>query len=134
MKKSKAPSAVKEDDIVIFTSNAKSSGKVPRFDLIPRVALEKLARRFELGARKYGEFNYKQAFLDDKDFIIDRLNHLQQHVQALLSPSRANEWDDDNIGAILWAAAMLAELEATNINLLNLIREEREHAIPSESK
>lgn len=110
----------------IFASGAKSSSNAKRFDLIPRVALEKLADRFELGLLKYDAFNYRKG-LHDKEFIIDRLNHLQMHMQALLAPQTNEEIEDDNIGAILWAASFIAEVESqqSSKDILNLIRGER---------
>ena len=114
------------DDIKTFESGAASSGEAARFDLIPRSILQKLALRFGLGARKYGERKYR-AGLADKDFIVDRLNHLQAHMQALLAPQTSAEFYDDNVGAMAWACAFLSEVEADKKGriILAQIRAER---------
>ena len=93
-------------------SGALSSSKKIRFDLLPRTFLERVAKRFELGAHKYPAFNYKQG-LEDKEYIIERINHLIQHVNEFLSPLDSEEWDDDNLSAIGWAVAFLMECETT---------------------
>ena len=111
---------------VQFASGAQSSGSACRFDLIPRSFLERVANRFGLGAAKYGERRYRKG-LRDRAFILDRLNHLQEHVQALLAPQSADELLDDNLGAIGWAAAFLSEVEADPVGarILEEIRRER---------
>lgn len=109
-----------------FASGAESSGCVVRFDLVPRRFLERVAARFGLGAGKYGERKYRNG-LRDRAFIVDRLNHLQHHVQALLAPQSEEEFLDDNLGAIGWAAAFLCEVEADpeGAKILEGIRMER---------
>lgn len=114
----------KPEGVTVFKSGATSSNQLPRFDLIPRVALEILAKRYTIGAVKHGDFNYRKGF-HDKAFIIDRINHLVEHLGALLCPKDSDEWDDDNIGAILWAAAFLAEVRQADPLLLKEIRMER---------
>lgn len=114
------------DGKIAFASGAQSSGKALRFDLIPRVFLERVAERFGIGAEKYGERMYRNG-LRDREFILDRMNHLQGHIQALLSPQNAMERIDDNLGAIGWAAALLSEVEADaeGSKILEAIRKER---------
>lgn len=123
MKKKQEESAERN---VRFASGAMSSGKALRFDLVPRRFLERVAKRFGLGAEKYGERMYRKG-LRDRAFIVDRLNHLQGHVQALLAPLNSLELVDDNVGAIGWAAAFLAEVEADaeGCKILEDIRKER---------
>lgn len=88
------------------SSGALSSHTSVRYDLIPRVFLERTGKRYELGAVKYPPFNFS-AGLADKAYIIDRMNHLQEHVQALLWPKSKEEVEDDNEAAIAWATAFL---------------------------
>lgn len=109
-----------------FTSGAQSSGDVARFDLVPRTFLERVARRFGVGAEKYGDMRYRKG-LRDREFILERLNHLQQHVQAYLAPQAVTEAVDDNLAAIGWAAAFLCEVEADRVGaqILMRIRAER---------
>jgi hypothetical protein len=82
------------DEIHQFSSGAKSSGRKPRYDLIPAHALERIARRFELGAEKYGVNNWKKG-ADDKDFILDRINHAIEHL--LIMKDRIH--DDEGYGS-----------------------------------
>lgn len=109
-----------------FASGAASSGNVVRFDLLPRRFLERVASRFGLGAKKYGERKYRKG-QRDRAFIVDRLNHLQQHWQAYLAPETMEDWQDDNLGAIGWAVAFLCEVEADPVGaqILERIRAER---------
>jgi hypothetical protein len=114
----------KPENQTVFKSGATSSGQLPRFDLIPRVTLDSLGERYTKGAINYGDFNYRKGF-DDKAFILDRINHGINHIGALMSPRNKEEWDDDNIGAILWFGSFLAELRQANPMLLEEIRNER---------
>lgn len=114
----------------VFPSGATSSGDVPRFDLVPRSFVERVARRFGLGAGKYGDFQYRKG-LRDREYILDRLNHLQMHVQRYVAPQTVDEAMDDNLAAIGWAAAFLCEVEADPVGAVILmeIRTERAHGI-----
>jgi hypothetical protein len=114
------------EQLTTFASGAQSSGDVARFDLVPRGFLERVARRFGLGAKKYGDQAYR-AGLADRAFILERLNHAQQHLQALMAPKNAEEWDDDNLAALGWFCAFMTEVEAHPEGklILNVIREER---------
>lgn len=113
-----------------FSSGAQSSGDVARFDLVPRNFVERLARRFGRGAAKYGDLNYRNG-LRDREYILDRMNHLQQHVQQYLAPQNVDEALDDNLAAIGWAAAFLCEVEADRKGaaILFQIRAERGQSI-----
>jgi Domain of unknown function (DUF5664) len=118
------------DEKTTFESGAQSSGKVERFDLVPRNFLQRVAARFGLGMAKYGERAYRKG-LRDRAFIIDRMNHLQQHIQAYVAPQSVGEVMDDNLAAIGWAAAFLCEVEADPVGaqILVKIRAERGHSI-----
>lgn len=113
-------------DVATFQSGAQSSGKALRFDLIPRSLLRRLALRFGLGAEKYPEFNYRKG-LTDKQFILDRINHLQEHFHAYLAPENDAERTDDNLGGIAWGCAFLCEVEAhpEGKKIIDQIRSER---------
>ncbi|MHB8303621.1 MAG: dATP/dGTP diphosphohydrolase domain-containing protein [Acidobacteriaceae bacterium] len=113
-------------DIKTFASGAVSAWVGLRYDLVPRALWERLARRFGLGAAKYGELNYRKG-LRDREYILDRLNHLQTHLQAYLAPKNAQEFEDDNLGAMAWACAFLCEVEEDKQGRLVLakIRAER---------
>ena len=114
------------EQLKTFASGAQSSGNVVRFDLVPRGLIERIARRFGLGAEKYGERKYQDG-LADRAFIVERMNHAQQHLLALLSPQSAEEWDDDNAGALGWFCGFITEVEAhpEGKAILDSIRAER---------
>src|SRR5690242_1779148 len=98
----KETSEEKIEESPVFPSGAKSSGKMKRFDLIPRTFLERIADRYEIGAKKYPPFNYRKGFTD-QSYIIDRINHLQNHLQAFFNPLTKEEFEDDNLAGIGWA-------------------------------
>ena len=113
-----------------FASGATSTSKKPRYDLIPLVALRRLADRFGYGARKHGDHNYTKGF-NDPDFLRDRKNHMLEHVVKYTSGDRST----DHLGAIMCNAAMLAELE--RIAEMQVTREAQYHvagSIPMEAK
>lgn len=97
----------KDPPLTKFKSGATSSKKSPRFDLIPREALECLADRLEGGALKHGDNGWRKG-LDDPEFMRDRLNHTIEH---LLNVSNGNFEEDDewgNLGAVMWGCMLRA--------------------------
>ena len=98
---------------ITFESGAKRSKVMPRYDLIPISVLTCLADQLQLGAEKYGEYNWVNG-LDDPKYLRDALNHMQVHLSDLIAqrasreiiPSQDNEWG--NIGAILFGCMVLA--------------------------
>jgi hypothetical protein len=102
-------------ETVSFTGGAVSS-RIPRYDLIPRGALKRVADRFELGLQKHGERAWNartanQQCLEDKEFLIARAAHAIDHALKLiaklegLSPADG----DDDAAAIAWAGICLCE-------------------------
>lgn len=90
-----------------FKSGAKRSAEAPRYDLIPWAGLRRLALRYGMGAKKYGEFNWQKG-LEDKEFVNQFKAHLIEHVWAFL---RDGCTLDDNLAAIAWGAFALMEVE-----------------------
>lgn len=93
------------DDKHTFSSGASSSGKKPRYDLIPTWALERIAHRFQLGAEKHGENNWQKG-VGDTQFILDRINHAIEHLYQVKDQIHGGiiatpEMDDDLSGVIL---------------------------------
>lgn len=86
-----------------FEGGSTRSSKLERYDLIPVEAEECEARRYGLGAIKHGENNWKNG---GADFILSCLNHLRAHYASLVKNGPWN--DDDDIGAMLWNAGVLA--------------------------
>ena len=96
------------EQLSIFDSGAKRSGVAPRFDLIPREALEALAKRLTLGAAKFGEFNWQKA-VSDPTFQRDVTNHLMAHLLDFQLQGNSMQ---DNTAAIITNAAFLCYFEA----------------------
>lgn len=89
------------EDIHTFSSGAASSGMKPRYDLIPPFALKRIAERFSLGAAKYGDNNWMKG-VNDREFILDRLNHAVEHLYNVINgihhPVDSN---DDDLAAVI---------------------------------
>lgn len=102
-------------ETVSFISGAVSS-RIPRYDLIPRAALKRVADRFELGLLKHKERSWNaraanQQCLEDKEFLIARAAHAIDHAYKLIAKLEGflpNDGDDD-AAAIAWAGICLCE-------------------------
>lgn len=111
------PTPTKEN--ILFKSGAASS-KIPRYDLIPRIALTKLSDRFEKGVEKHKERAWNarsqnQECLTDLEFVVARAAHAIDHASKLIEKLTGVLPDDgdDDAGAIIWAGACLcAAVEA----------------------
>jgi hypothetical protein len=75
----------------VYSSGARRSEQMPRYDLIPTTGLDRLARRYAEGAEKYGEYNWMKGLP-----IEDTINHVIQH---LLTWKNAVVWAKNNIPA-----------------------------------
>ena len=98
----------KERPLITTTTGATAGAQPGRFDLIPEAAIVAAARRFELGAKKHGENNWRKGERDDA-FRRLRVGHIIEHSFAYLEHGNAN---DDNTGAIMWGACVVAHMEA----------------------
>jgi len=97
-----------------FKSGATSSENKPPYDQIPLSFLVRTARRFELGAKKHGKFNYIKG-LKDKDFILDRCNHALEHLKLAMTQIEHGEVNsDDDLGAVAWNVAIIMEYQRIN--------------------
>ncbi len=97
-----------------FKSGATSSELVPGYDMIPFNFLNRTAKRFDVGKEKHGKFNYRKG-LEDKEFIIDRLNHAFQHLKFAIDQIEAGEvFKDDDLGAVSVNVAMAMEYQHKN--------------------
>jgi hypothetical protein len=90
-----------------FEGGATRSAKEERYDLIPPEMDSAAARRFGLGAKKHGAKNWQNG---GAEFILSCLNHLRGHYNSLLTNGPWHE--DDDIGAMLWNAGVLAWFKA----------------------
>lgn len=94
-----------------------ASSKGPPFHLIPTVALERIAERFELGierkgARAWNAVSNNQSCLLDREFLIERLSHVIHHSLKLRDKLASGSSiggleDDDDAGAIAWGGVFI---------------------------
>lgn len=71
-----------------------------RFDLLPPAGLARLARHFEVGAKKYGDSNWKKGQPASR-FMDSALRHAFKHL--------AGERDEDHLIAAVWNLLCLAD-------------------------
>lgn len=81
-----------------------------RYDLIPPIALRRLAMRYAMGAAKYGDNNWQKGFP-----IGNILNHLQDHLEKWKLEGCK---DDDNLAGAMWGIATLMWYEKHKPELL----------------
>jgi hypothetical protein len=95
-----------------FSSGAKSGGKLPLFHLIPwSIFAKRLADRYALGMQKYGEGNWQMG-LSDREFVLDRANHLLEHAHKAVEAIRSGTpTGDDDLSAVIWGAICLMAAE-----------------------
>jgi hypothetical protein len=98
----------------VSESGATSSYVPLRYDLIPRQLLECAAARYSMGVAIHGERGYQRG-LGDRDFIINRINHITEHWNKILHPHPKENYSDvefyGNVGAILWGLGFLLEVQ-----------------------
>lgn len=86
-------------------TGAKRSDCGVRFDLIPPEALFELARRFAIGAEKYGDFNWRNGLTGKNS----PLNHLEKHINEYkferLAGRQYADMSDAHLSAIIWNVA-----------------------------
>jgi hypothetical protein len=95
------------DDMKVFASGAKRAKDEARFDLIPRSGLTRLAARYTMGARKYGEHNWQKG-LADPEYVAQFKAHMAAHMMNFFEEGCEK---DDNLAAIAWGAMALMEVE-----------------------
>lgn len=100
---------------IVFGGIASSSAQ-PRWDLIPRRALLRIIKRFELGIERKGNKAWNarssnQACLLDKEFVISRAVHVINHAWALIDKleGREPEDGDDDAATVAWNGIFLCE-------------------------
>jgi hypothetical protein len=118
----------------IFPGGAAST-KIPGFKYIPRVALERLAKRFELGLERHKENSWNAlnpdsaSMLDDREWLIERLNHVIHHaykeIERLSNPNLDPLAEsDDNAAAIMWGGACLIAADERMKDVLGEVPED----------
>ena len=103
-------------DRTVFETGAQrdlSEGK-GRFDLIPWCAIMRLARHFEAGAEKYGEYNWQKG-IPAHSYIDSAFRHLAKYTDG---------WDDeDHLIAAVWNLVCLAWTEEKKPEMMDIRRE-----------
>lgn len=66
-----------EDEVKVYKNGAKSSKLDTRYDLLPPLAINEVAKTLALGCKKYGEWNWFQLP------VSDNMNHALRHMMAL---------------------------------------------------
>jgi hypothetical protein len=92
----------------------KHDGEKPRFSLVPQLALDEVIKGFELGARKYGVFNYSEG--------MDHLRYydaLMRHGRAWLKGEDMDESEVHHVALIACNALMLLDNILTNKGIDN---------------
>lgn len=82
-----------------------------RCDLLPPLALLRLARHFEAGAIKYGDRNWEIG-IPCHSFLDSALRHIFKYM--------AGYTDEDHLIAALWNLACLAETEEKRPDLMDI--------------
>jgi hypothetical protein len=93
-------------DKTTFEGGSTRSEMQERYDLIPKEAMDAIARRLALGAAKHGENNWRSG---GPEFRKATINHLIRH---LLNYKESGNADDANTDAIICNAAFLCYFEA----------------------
>jgi Domain of unknown function (DUF5664) len=73
-----------------------------RFDLISPIALRRIAARYALGSKKYGDSNWERGMP-----ISDLANHALRHLFLYLSGDRS----DDHLAGVAWGACAMLHSE-----------------------
>ena len=82
-----------------------------RYDLLPVKAIKRLSRHFELGAKKYGEGNWKKGIPESR-YLDSGLRHIFRHMNG--------EQDEDHLVAACWNLMCLLDTrEAVKEGLLD---------------
>ena len=82
-----------------------------RCDLLPPLALLRLARHFENGAVKYGDRNWEKG-IPCSSFIDSTLRHIFKYMSG--------QTDEDHLIAAVWNLMCLAETEEKRPGMMNI--------------
>jgi hypothetical protein len=110
-------------------SGALSSKKSLMYHDIPPELLKRIAIRYTGGHVKYSGYstmnlNWREG-LDDEFYVMDRYNHLWEHLIDFQENGNKN---DDNLGAIAWSCGFLMEVERLHPKMFRrIIRQSRFH-------
>lgn len=88
-----------------FENGASRSHHAPRYELIPKAAIDRLVTRLTLGADIHGPNNWRGG---GPSFVEQTKRHLVEHVLNYIE----GDTTDDHLGAVLCNASFLAHFEA----------------------
>lgn len=95
-----------EKDVYASGAARSASEGRGRFDLIPYEAMLSLARRYEMGAKQFGDRNWERG-----QPLSRLLSSMRRHAHQI-----GYDYSEDHAGAVLWNAAafvtMVARMEA----------------------
>lgn len=86
-------------------AGATRSHVAPRYDLLPKAAIDRLVKRLTLGAEIHGANNWRKG---GPEFQDQCKRHLVEHLLNYLEGDKS----DDHLSAVLCNAAFLAHFEA----------------------
>lgn len=95
----------------VLPGGATRSEEAPRYDLVPREGIRRIALRYTMGAKKHGEGNWKKSCQTEsnaREFCQAAYNHMMEHAQKMAA---GDDPKDDHLGAIGWAVTVLAYCE-----------------------
>lgn len=96
---------------VVLLGGSTRSEIAPAFDLIPPEGIRRIAQRFNKGALKHGENNWKLSLQNETNaraFCFEAFNHMMEHSLKMVN---GEDPEDDHLGAIGWAVTVLAYAE-----------------------
>lgn len=102
-------------------SSAKSSKQCLYYHDVPPELYRRAALRYTEGHKKYGtgpvNINWRIGITDPK-YVADRLNHMFEHMLNFLENG---DGLDDNLGAIVWNAGFLMEVQRLSPDTLDQV-------------
>jgi hypothetical protein len=101
----KAMAAGTKTNALKLENGASRSHRAPRYELIPKAAVDRLIKRLELGAEIHGDNNWRGG---GPAFVLESKRHLMEHLLHYLE----GDTSDDHLGAVLCNAAFLTHFEA----------------------
>ena len=126
---SKRKVETEENKLTPGKSGALSSKKSLYYHDCPPELFRRTALRYTVGHVKYSNditmnLNWREG-LDDEFYVMDRYNHLWEHLIDFQTNLNKN---DDNLGAIAWCCGFLMEVERLHPKMLRrIINQSRFH-------
>lgn len=107
------------DNTKEYKSGAKSSGNLPPYECLTLIFLRRCAERMKSGMH-YGKHNWERG-TEEKEFILDRLRHAQEHlIKAMRQIDRDEPMQDDDLSAVA-VNCMFAMEYQTNVTFIHHI-------------